>query len=572
MKPWMPTSFLLFLCVLAVLGWPIAAQDHDRASDNEHEFQIEEATIPAMQAALAEGRVSSEELVEIYLARIEAYRGLLNPYITVNRQALAEARKLDEEREDGHLRGPLHGIPLALKDNMLTTQMPTSGGALAFKGFVPSYEATLTAKLRAAGAIILGKTVLTELATWVSDDMPGNYSAVGRYGYNPYDPRPDPRPGVDFFGYPFHDGRPALATGGSSSGIATSANLAAANVGSETSGSILSPSNATMLAGIKPTTGLISRWGVIPITGDQDTAGPMARDVASAAIMLGVMGGPDPHDPATARCPAISNYTPFLRSDGLVGARIGVTREYYNTSTPAQQIVVNDAIMDLRHAGATVEFVSVPSFADLQAWGICANRFQGKGADANCSIVLKYGTKRDFNAFLATLGRRAPVNTLTELREFNLAHQAANAIKYGQARLDISDEMNVAADAARYAADRAKDILLTATHGIDAALAAGHYDALLFPGARGADIAARPGYPSVTVPYGFVPNTPTPPFPDGFNAKPGPFGITFTAKACSEPTLIRLAYAFEQTTKKRVPPFSAPPPGADSESGNKNAR
>ena len=172
--------------------------------------------------------------------------------------------------------------------------------------------------------------------------------------------------------------------------------------------------------------------------------------------------------------------------------------------------------------------------------------------------------KRDFNTFLKTLGGKAPVHTLTELREFNLSHQAENAIKYGQARLDISDEMNVAADAARYAADRAKDILLTATQGIDAALAKGHYDALLFPGARGADIAARPGYPSVTVPYGFVPNTPTPPFPAGFNAKPGPFGITFTAKACSEPTLLRLAYAFEQATKKRVPPFSAPPLGDDS--------
>jgi amidase len=559
MKRWMPPSILLSFCAFAMLTLPIVAQDDDQSPERDHHFAIEEATIPDMQAALARHRVTSEELVELYLARIKAYSGLLNPYIKVNRHALEEARALDEEREDGHLRGPLHGIPIALKDNVLTTQMPTSGGALAFKGFVPPYEATLTAKLRAAGAIILGKTVLTELANWVSDDMPGNYSAVGRYGYNPYDPRPDPRPGLDFFGYPFQDGRPALATGGSSSGIATSANLAAANVGSETSGSILSPSNATMLAGIKPTTGLISRWGVIPITGDQDTAGPMARDVASAAIMLGVMAGPDPHDPATARCPAISSYTPFLRSDGLAGARIGVTREYYNTSTPEQQIIVNDAIADLQHAGATVEFVSVPSFAPLQAWGICANRFQGKGADANCSIVLKYGMKRDFNTFLETLGGKATVHTLTELIEFNRAHQAANAIKYGQARLDISDEMNVAADAARYAADRAKDIQLTATDGIDAALAAGHYDALLFPGGRGADIAARPGYPSVTVPYGFVPNTPAPPFPDGFDAKPGPFGITFTAKACSEPTLIRLAYAFEQATRKRVAPFSAPP-------------
>lgn len=564
------TSIPLLLCALALLAWPIAAQSPGGSSADENDFRIEEATIPAMQRALTEGRVTSEELVEQYLERIEAFGEQLNPYITINRRALAEARQRNEERERHLVRGPLHGIPVALKDNILTTGLATSGGALAFKGFHPPYEATLAVKLRAAGAIILGKTVLTELANWVSDDMPGNYSAAGGQGYNPYDPRRDPRPGVDFFGFPFNDGRPALATGGSSSGIATSANLAAANVGSETSGSILSPSNATMLAGIKPTVGLISRWGVIPITGDQDTAGPMARDVASAAIMLGVMTGRDPRDPATSRCPVISDYTPFLKPDGLKGSRIGVAREYYSTSTPEQQIVVNGAIGDLKAAGATVAFASVPSFTALQSFGICANRFQGKGNDSSCSIVLKFGFKRDFNAFLPTLGGSAPVRTLTELREFNIAHQAQNAIKYLQARLDISDEMDVTADQARYAADRAKDLQLTGAQGIDAALASGNYDALLFPGPRGADIAARPGYPSVTVPYGFVPNTPTPPFPAGFDAKPGPFGVTFTAKSCSEPTLIRLAYAFEQATRKRVPPFSAPP--LDDDSGNQDQR
>jgi amidase len=409
--------------------------------------------------------------------------------------------------------------------------------------------------------------VLTELANWVSDAMPGNYSAVGHYGYNPYDPRPDPRPGVDFRGFPFADGRPAMATGGSSSGIATSANLAAANVGTETSGSILSPSNQNMLVGIKPTVGLISRYGVIPITADQDTAGPMARDVTSAAIMLNAMAGPDPHDtPAfmgPPQCPAV-DYMRSLDAHGLAGARIGIAKEYYDTSNAATKAALDAAKADLMAAGATVDFASVPSFAALGAWGICAAREQTKAADANCSVVLKYGFKRDFNAFLQSLGADAPVKTLSRLREFNTAHAADGAIKYLQARLDISDEMDVTADFTRYVSDRIKDLNLAGTTGIDAALASGPYDALLFAGARGADIAARPGYPSVTVPYTFIPNAPNPPFPAGFNAKPQPLGMTFTAKACSEPTLVRLAYAFEQATHRRVSPFSAPPLPKDS--------
>lgn len=558
------------ICVIAaslamfVLTTRPAAQGIGGQFATPRSFVLDEATIPDLQAALATHAINSKQLVKMYLARIEAYQSLLNPFITINPDAVAQAHALDVERAHKHIRGPLHGIPIVLKDNNLTTGMPTSGGALAFKGYVPPYQATLVNKLVAAGAIILGKTVLTELANWVSDDMPGNYSAVGQYGYNPYDPRPDPRPGLDFRGYPFADGRPAMATGGSSSGIATAANLAAANVGTETSGSILSPSNQNMLVGIKPTVGLVSRYGVIPITADQDTAGPMARDVASAVIMLGVMAGPDPLDtPAfdgPPQCPAV-DYTDYLDPHGLVGARIGVPSEYYDTSNAATKAAIDAAAADLTAAGATVAHVSIPSFAALQAWGICAAREQTKGNDANCSIVLKYGMKRDFNNFVASLGTSAPVHSLTELRNFNLAHDNPidNAIKYGQARLDISDEMDLGADHARYVADRTKDKLLAGTNGIDAALASGSYDALLFAGARGADIAARPGYPSITVPYTFIPNAPTPPFPAGFDARPQPLGMTFTARACSEPTLIRLAYAFEQATHKRVPPFSAPP-------------
>ena len=190
----------------------------------------------------------------------------------------------------------------------------------------------------------------------------------------------------------------------------------------------------------------------------------------------------------------------------------------------------------------------------LLGWTSCADADEGKGHDADCSIVLKYGMKRDFNKWLATLGPAAPVKSLTELRMFNLAHTAAGSIKYGQAALDISDEMDLDADRARYLADRAKDIELAATSGIDAALKQYHLDALLFPSDTGSSIAAKPGYPTVIVPFAFLPNEPKPPFPNEFNAKPAPFGVSFTGTACSEPRLIALAYAFEHATKRRIPP------------------
>jgi amidase len=181
-----------------------------------------------------------------------------------------------------------------------------------------------------------------------------------------------------------------------------------------------------------------------------------------------------------------------------------------------------------------------------------------KGKDTDCSVVLKYGMKRDFNAWLATLGASVPIHSLTELREWNITHTVAGAIKYGQSQLDISDEMDVERDRARYEADRAKDIRLAATEGIDAVMKADRLDALLFPGASGAAIAARPGYPTVIVPFGMVPDAPTPPFPPGFDAKPQPFGVAFTGMACSEPKLLEMGYAFEQATKRRVTPPSVP--------------
>ena len=262
--------FLLFLSIGAAA---IALVLH--AQTPRPRFSVVEASIPDMRSAMEQGRVTSRELVTQYLARIGMYEDVLHAAVAVNPNALAEADERDRERAPGRVRGPLHGIPVALKDNVHTTEMPTTGGALAFSGYTPPYEATLTKNLKDAGAIIIAKATLTELANWVAGTpmpMPGNYNAIRLWGMNPYDPRRDPRDA-------FNDGRGAMSPAGSSSGIGTAASLWAANVGTETSGSILGPSNQNMLAGIKPTVGRISRWGVIPITADQDTAGPMAKFV-----------------------------------------------------------------------------------------------------------------------------------------------------------------------------------------------------------------------------------------------------------------------------------------------------
>jgi len=541
-------------------------------------FSVVEATIPEMQAAMEEGRVTSRELVTQYLLRIALYNNKLNAVITVNSNSLKEADARDRERARGKLRGPLHGIPIAIKDNMQTVDMPTTGGALAFRGLIPPYEATLTKNLRDAGAIIIAKTTMTELANWVAGGptpMPGGYNGLAGYSMNPYDPRRDPREDTS-------DGRPVLATGGSSSGVGTAANFWAANVGSETSGSILSPSNQNMLVGIKPTVGRISRYGIIPITADQDTAGPMAKTVTDAAILLGALenAAPDPNDPATAKCipPPGRDYRKFFKTEGLKGARIGIPRAfYYDTITPPgekepreglkpdQKKVMDDVIVALKQQGAVIvdpaDIASVTANDpqnNLVKWSTCSGLENAKGKDADCSVVLKYGMKRDFNKWIASLGAAAPVKSLTELRKFNLAHGSAGAIKYGQSQLDISDEMDLEADRARYEADRAKDLRLAGAEGIDGALKKFNLDALVFPGAGGAAIAAKAGYPTVIVPFGTYPNAPIPPFPPGFAAKPAPLGVAFTGTACSEPRLIELAYSFEHATKRRVSPLSFP--------------
>jgi amidase len=314
----------------------------------------------------------------------------------------------------------------------------------------------------------------------------------------------------------------------------------------------------------------------------------MARTVTDAAILLGVLEGeaPDPHDAATGTCqaPPGRDYTRFLKAGALQGARIGIPRAFfYDKVTPPdakeprggldepRAAAMAEAIAALRRAGAViVDPADVPSViapdkaGNFLSWATCAGTGQTKGKDADCSIVLKYGMKRDFNAWLATLGPAAPVKTLGELRAFNEAHGARTALKYGQALLDISDEMDVDADRARWEADRAKDVRLGGGEGIAAVMAAHKLDALVFPGGSGAALAAKPGYPTVIVPFALVPYAPpapgsgtgpnAAPFPSGFTPKPSPFGVSFTSTACQEPRLIELAYAFEQATTRRVPP------------------
>ncbi len=535
-------------------------------------FSVVEASFADMQAAMASGRTSSQAIVQQYLERIAKYDPQLHASLAVNPHALERARELDAERAQGKVRGPLHGIPIALKDNIQTTDMPTTGGALAFEGFVPPYRATLVDRLEAAGAIIIAKTTLTELANWVATGMPNGYNAVGGYSYNPYDPRPDPRPGFD-------DGRGILDTGGSSSGVGTAANLWAANIGTETSGSMEIPANNTSLVAIKPTVGRVSRYGIIPITADQDTAGPMAKYVADAAQLLGAMEGSDAHDSATGICPPPEGgYVAHLKTDGLKGARIGIPRAFfYDPVTPPgeeeprggldpeAQAVMQAAIEALQAQGATiVDPADIPSVVapdpnDNQLlFGNCYDVAMGKGGDAHCSVMLKYGMKRDFNAWLDSLGDAAPLSSLTALREFNLAHREDGAIKYDQAELDISDEMDAQADRARWRADRDKDIRLSRTEGIDAALQANKLDALLMPAWYGENIINKAGYPVIIVPYSEVPNRLDPPPPEGVQPLPMPFGVSFVGTACSEPRLIELAYAFEQATHGRRPPPQFP--------------
>jgi amidase len=313
----------------------------------------------------------------------------------------------------------------------------------------------------------------------------------------------------------------------------------------------------------------------------------MAKSVTDAAMLFGVLesAAPDPNDAATSRCtpPPGRDYTKFLKLEGLRGARIGIPRAYYYEGVggvttqlagrgggagtgrgglgDAQMKLMTEAIDVLKHQGAiVVDPANMPTVIDpdpaknILSFDICSGLNNGKGKDANCSVVLKYGMKRDFNVYLDTLGASAPVKTLTDLRIFNITHLRANAIRYGQANLDISDEMDVRQDRARYQADRARDIALAGDHGFKEAIESNKVDALMFPGWSISNLASRPGYPEIVVPIGMTPSGGGGAFPAGFDPKPAPYSAAFVGLPCSEPRLFEIAYAFEQATKKRVPP------------------
>jgi amidase len=540
-------------------------------------FDLVETSIPAIQSAIQNNIITADQLVEMYLARIAAYDAKtttahLNSYIHVNPRAVKDAREANGGRANGYQKRRLFGVPMILKDNIDTKDMPTTAGSVAFAGSIPQSDAFVAKRLLEAGAIILGKATMTEFANFLTNGMPAGYSSLGGYGYNPYDPRPDPRTANDALGRPLNDGRPALTPGGSSSGpgIAVAANLAAVGIGTETSGSILSPGTANMLVGIKPPVGLISRDGIIPIVADQDTAGPLARTVRDAAIVLGVIAGFDPNDPATEAClipgNCFSDYTQFLDAHALQGARIAVPP--FPTNRAA---VMNNAMSVLTAQGATVVTVSAlaPQLPGCASRPPAANFPPPPG----CSTVLNYGFKRDLNKYIADHVRQAfPIRSLTDVVNFNIAF-GPGATKYDQDLAIFSDFFDTSAgsaDTARYLSDRAQDIALsrgaiaTILNGPDGIPGtADDFDAMLFSGNSGAGTPAKAGYPSIVVPGGFFDNVVTPPFPAGFNARPGPAGVTFSGRAFSEPRLIALAYAFEQATKYRVPPASAPPLASD---------
>src|SRR5947208_5200870 len=438
-RPCLPAWMLVAVAAFVLPGIG-HARDRDR-------FQLVEATIADIQHAFRSGTLTPEELVRMYLARIAAYDQAgpqLNGFMHVNEHAIYAARALNvDDLDDDGRRKPLFGVPVILKDNVDTADMPTTAGSIALGGSIPARDAFITQKLRRAGAVILGKATLTEFANFLSSTgMPTGYSSQLRlqlfergddltragYGFNPFDPRTDPR-------QPFNDGRPALAPGGSSSGpgIAVSANLATVGVGTETSGSILSPATQNLLVGIKPTVGLVSRTGIVPITADQDTAGPMARTVTDAAKLLGVLTGFDPEDPATAACltpgNCFSDYKRFLDKHALRGARIAVPYFAYWTNnsgvpnlTPSLVAVMNDAIAVLRAEGAYVEeHHDIPDQVELNGFPGCSPP-PGPPFANGCSTVLLYGFKRDLNAYLASRGAAAPVHNIAEVVAYNNTH------------------------------------------------------------------------------------------------------------------------------------------------------
>ena len=511
-------------------GAPVSAQQPGPAGADD--FPLAETTVADLQEGLASGAWTTRAIAEAYLRRIEEIDGsgpALRSVLETNPDALAIADTLDRERRDGRLRGPLHGVPVLLKDNIDTAdRMTTTAGSLALAGWIPPEDSGVAARLREAGALLLGKANLSEWANFRSTRSSSGWSGRGGQCRNPY----------------VLDRNPCGSSSGS--GVAVSANLTAAAIGTETDGSIVCPSSANGIVGIKPTVGLVSRAGIIPISHTQDTAGPMARTVRDAAVVLGVLAGPDPRDPASADSGlrGLDDYTPFLDPAGLRDARIGVARQFLGFHGEVDRIV-EDALDAMRAAGAVI--------VDPVLLGPGA----GRSLQAAETEVLFYEFKAGLNAYLAGRGPGAEVRSLAELIAFNERNAEAEMPYFGQERFIAAQAQGPLSEPA-YLMALATARRLSRADGIDRTMDEHRLDAIVGPtggpawvtdlvngdhfGGSSSGYPAAAGYPNITVPGGAVHGLPV--------------GLSFFGRAWSEPTLVRIAYAFEQATQaRRVPRF-----------------
>jgi amidase len=494
-------------------------------------FDLEEATIADLQAGMSAGRTTSHSITQQYIARIEELdrKGpTLRHVLEINPDALSIADSLDQERKSGRVRGPLHGIPILLKDNIDTAdRMTTTAGSLALEGSIPLQDAFIAAKLRSAGAVLLGKSNLSEWANFRSTHSSSGWSGRGGQAKNPY----------------VLDRNPCGSSSGS--GGAVSANLCAAAIGSETDGSVVCPSAANGIVGIKPTLGLVSRTGIIPIAHSQDTAGPMARTVRDVAIILNALSGIDTRDATTMvnRSRGQLDYTRFLDANGLRGARIGVARTKFFGYSDVTDKLVNDAIDAMKAQGAVIV-----DPANIET--------AGKFDDSELDVLL-YEFKADLNTYLAGLGPKAPVRTLQDVIDFNEHHKDQEMPWFGQ-ELFVQAQAKGPLTEKKYRDALAKNRKMSRTDGIDATMKKYKLDAIVAPtgsppwvtdlvngdhySGGSSTPAAVAGYPNINVPAGYSHDLPV--------------GISFFGRAYSEPTLIKLAYAYEQATKhRRAPQF-----------------
>jgi amidase len=512
-------------------GTPLPASTASTAA-TVSSFELEEMTIADLQKAMQAGKLSSRSITGKYLSRIDdvdKHGPTINSVIEINPDALAIAEALDKERKAKGARGPLHGIPVLIKDNIDTAdRMMTTAGSLALEGSIASRDAFVAQRLRAAGAVILGKTNLSEWANFRSSHSSSGWSGRGGQTKNPY----------------VLDRNPCGSSSGS--GASVSANFCAVAVGTETDGSVVCPSSANSLVGIKPTLGLVSRSGIIPISHSQDTAGPMARTVTDAAILLGVLSGIDPRDAVTneSRGKSATDYTKFLDRDGMRGARIGIARKSFGFSDAVDKLM-EASIAEMKQLGAViVDPADIPT----------AGKF-----DASEFEVLLYEFKADLNAYLSGLGPRAPVHSLKEIIEFNDRHSEREMPYFGQ-DIMIKAEAKGPLTSKDYLKALRDNHRLSRTEGIDAVMDKNRLDAMVAPTGGPpwpTDLlngdhftggfstpAAVAGYPHMTVPAGYLHGLPV--------------GISFFGRAYSEPVLIKLAYAYEQATRFRRPPQFLP--------------